>query len=180
MGSGGSTGHLTTIGVEESKDVKAVYDFVKEQYPDQEIILFGCSMGAVSIMKSIADLDIKPDKIIVECPFGWFRETTKIRFEAMGLPAFPFVDLLMLHGGLQLGFNPYQHNPVDYAQSIDLPVLLLSGRLDKRVPVESVETVFEHLKGPKTLGILEQSGHASYLINNADQWHAYVDEFLAN
>ena len=178
MGSGGSTGNLTTIGFEESKDVKEVYQLVKAQYPNKEIILFGCSMGAASIMKSIRDYKINPDKIILECPFGSFEETTKKRFQAMNLPSFPFTDLLMIHGRIQLVFNPYKHNPIEYAKEIKVPTLLLLGRKDDRVSMNSIEKIYQNLSGTKKLGILENSGHEVYLNDDREEWHSFVDEFL--
>ena len=178
MGSGGSTGNLTTIGFEESKDVKAAYDFIKKRYPEKEILLFGCSMGAVAIMKSIMEYEINPDKIILECPFGSFKETTKNRFQAMNLPSFPFTDLLMIHGGIQLGFNPYDHNPTEYAKNVDVPVLLLHGKNDKRVSMKSIETIYQNLQGSKKLGIMEASGHENYLNHDGEAWNQIVDEFL--
>ena len=180
MGSGGSSGNLTTIGYEESQNVRAVYDYVKEQNPNDKIILFGCSMGAVSIMKSLSDFEISPDKVILECPFGSFRSTTKRRFEAMKLPSFPFADLLLIHGWIQLGFNPYRHNPVEYAKDINVPALLLYGKEDDRIPIRSIEEIYENIEGHKKLGILENSGHEVYLNNDAEDWNTLIDDFLMN
>ncbi len=39
MGSGKSTGLQTTVGFHEGKNVKAAYDYIKEQFPNQKIIL---------------------------------------------------------------------------------------------------------------------------------------------
>ena len=180
MGSGGSTGQLTTIGFEESTDVKTAYEFVRERNTNKEIVLFGCSMGAVSIMKSIVDYNIEPHKIILECPFGSFKETTKTRFQAMGLPSFPFVDLLMIHGSIQLGFNPYKHKPIDYAKEITTPTLLLFGEKDERVSMQSIEEIFANLNGIKKLGIMKNSGHEIYLNDDRETWNALLDEFLKN
>jgi len=180
MGSGGSTGNMTTIGFEESKDVKAAYELIKIKYPNKEIVLFGCSMGAASIMKSIKDYEINPDKIILECPFGSFEETTKKRFQAMNLPSFPFTDLLMIHGRIQLGFNPYTHNAIEYVKKIKVPTLLLIGRKDERVSMNSIEKIYQNLNGTKELGIMENSEHEVYLNDDSEEWHKFVDNFLKN
>ncbi len=178
MGSGGSTGNTTTIGYEESHDVKVAYEFMRKRGPNEKIILFGCSMGAVSIMKSLRDHTLKPDKIILECPFGSFKNTTKKRFQAMNLPSFPFTDLLLIHGGIQLGFNPYKHNPIEYAKKIKVPTLLLFGAKDDRVSKESIEKIYENLQGQKKLGILEKSEHGTFLDDDRKKWHRLIDEFL--
>ena len=179
-GSGGSEGDQTTIGFKEAKDVKATFDFIKNKFPNQEIILFGTSMGAVSIMKAVADLGVQPNKIILECPFGTMRQTVKKRFEAMSLPSFPLADLLMFYGGIQTGFNPYKHKPMEYAKDVKISTLLLYGKHDARVTLEETEGIYENLSGQKELVILENSGHENYLNNDKKDWLSSIKKFIKN
>lgn len=178
MGSGGSEGLQTTIGMKESRDVNVAFEFAKNNYPNDEIILFGSSMGAVSIMKAINDYDLEPEKIILECPFGSMVGTTKKRFEAMGLPSFPMAEILLFYGGLQNGFNAFTHNPTEYAKNIETPTLLIRGAKDKRVTATEVDEIFENLKGEKELLRLEKSGHENYLINSREIWIEAAQKFL--
>ncbi len=178
MGSGGSEGYQTTVGYKESKDVKESFEYIKNRFPDQPVVIFGPSMGAVAIMKAFQDYKIQPDKIILECPFSTMVRTTKTRFEAMNLPSFPMAHLLLFYGGLQNGFNPYRHRPVDYAQAISSPTLLLHGRLDQRVSEEEIQNIFKNISTSKELHILERSGHENYLKNEKENWVRFVSAFL--
>jgi alpha-beta hydrolase superfamily lysophospholipase len=178
MGSGGSEGNQTTIGFKESQDVKAVFDYIKTTFPNKEIILFGTSMGAVAMMKAVADYSIQPTKIILECPFGTMRKTVQKRFEAMNVPSFPFADMLLFYGGIQNGFNAYRHKPIEYAKAINLPVLLLYGEKDERVTLTEINSVFKSLTGEKKLVIFKNSAHQNYLINDENIWIKAVDAFL--
>jgi len=178
QGSGGSTGNKTTIGVEESRDVKVAYDYVRENFPNEKVILFGSSMGAASILKSIHDYDILPDKIILECPFHTMKATMQKRFEAMKIPSFPATELLLFYGGCINGFNAFKHNPVDYAKSVDVPTMLLHGQEDQRVLVSEVDKIFQNLNGYKKLVVLEDCGHQVYLNCNSKKWKSTVIEFL--
>jgi alpha-beta hydrolase superfamily lysophospholipase len=177
-GSGGSTGNVTTIGYKEAKDVQNVFIYADTAMAHLPITLFGCSMGAAAIMKSVAELDVKPRNMIIECPFGRFRTTTQKRFEAMGVPSFPFADLLMLYGGMQLGFNTYAHNPVQYAKNITVPTLLLFGQKDQRIPLASIQEIYSNLQGPKLMKVLPNSAHQNNITNDAQEWHAQVNGFL--
>jgi len=178
MGHGNSEGNETSIGWKEGRDVKAAFEYAQKTYPDQEIILHGSSMGAVAIMKSIEAYDIKPDKIILECPFGSMLETAKGRFEIMGLPTTPFAQWLILFGGWQMGFNAFDHNPTEYATKINIPTLLMNGAQDARVSRKEINEIFENLKGEKTLLILENSAHQIYLNNDAEAWKQAVLSFF--
>ncbi|MEM9547176.1 MAG: alpha/beta fold hydrolase [Bacteroidota bacterium] len=178
MGSGGSEGNQTTLGHKESRDVKESYEYIKKRFPGEEIILFGSSMGAVSIMKSIKKYNIQPTKIIVECPFGKMKTTVKKRFEAMSIPSFGFTELLLFYGSVQNGFNAFKHNPIDYSKYINIPTMLLYGLKDDRVTIEEIESIYNNLQGEKELRILEDSGHENYLVKSHKNWAKFVKEFL--
>ena len=177
MGSGQSTGLQTTVGFKEGKNVKAAYDYAQSNFPNQKIILFGHSMGAVAIMKSVSDYDLKPDKIIIQCPFGTMKQTVKKRFEAMNVPAFPFAHLLLFYGGVQNGFNAFQHNPTEYAKQINIPTLLTYGEKDGRVTRQEIDEIYRNLNGQKELAIFKKSGHEDYLINSNDEWLDKISNF---
>lgn len=179
MGCGGSAGVQTSIGFKEGRDVKESFAYAKEKYPGQEIILFGVSMGAASIMKGVDEYGINPDKLILECPFGSMLETAKGRFEIMGLPTTPLAHWLVFYGGLQTGFNAFKHNPIDYARNISIPTALFVGGKDARVSQKEMNAILANLQGNKSLTVFENSGHEMYLNHDNEQWHATVDSFLA-
>lgn len=179
-GSGGSTGNTTTIGFKESKDVAKVFEYCKKSKPNSKIVLFGSSMGAVSIMKAIEEYNIKPFKIILECPFGSMLAATQKRFDAMGFPTFPFSELILFYGGLQTGINAFNHNPIEYAYKINVPTLLMYGAQDTRVSREEIDSIYENLPSEKYLVILDNSAHEVYLNDDEFAWHKAVNEFLKN
>ena len=103
MGSGGSEGNQTTIGFLEAEQVRTCYQFLRRQ-GEKNIYLFGTSMGAVAIMKSIKDYGLTPNGILIECPFGSMYQTVCARFKSMNASTFPMAGLLVLWGGIQSGF----------------------------------------------------------------------------
>jgi alpha-beta hydrolase superfamily lysophospholipase len=177
-GNGQSSGNMTSIGYYESKDVQLGYQWVKKKFPKEKIMLFGCSMGAVAIMKALDDDLVSPENVILECPFGTFKNTIDNRFKAMGLPPFILSDILMFHGGLQLGFNPYSHNPIEYAKGIDIPTLVLYGKHDSRVSIQSINTIFKNIEGEKKLIVFPSSKHEVYLNQDKEMWLKEINSFL--
>lgn len=97
----------------------------------------------------------------------------------MGLPAFPCAQILIFWGGVQQGFNGFNHNPADYAQNVRCPVLLLHGDRDPRVTGAQIEAVHQGLKGEKHLEIFKGVEHESYAAARPEQWKQAVARFLA-
>lgn len=150
MDSGGSEGDRTSIGFAEAEQVKDCYNYILNE-GESNLILFGTSMGAAAILKSIADYPINPSSIIIECPFGSLYKTVKARFKLMNVPSFPMAGLLCFWGGVQNGYWAFSHNPSEYAKSVTCPVLLLFGEEDDRVGLDETNLIFKNLQGEKTL-----------------------------
>lgn len=178
MGCGGSEGNQSTIGYKEANDVKASVEYLSSKN-EQNIILFGTSMGSVAIMKAVNDYELPISRIIIECPFGTMLQTVKSRFSDMGVPSFPMAHLLMFWGGFQNGFNAYKHNPTDYAKNIDYPTLLLYGEKDIKVSRQEIDDIFLNIKGEKYLKTYPEAGHENYLIKHEIEWRQDIYEFLA-
>lgn len=143
MGSGGSEGNVTTIGYKEAAQVKTAYEYLAEKGV-KNIYLFGTSMGAVAIMKAINDYQLKPQGIMLECPFGSMYQTVCARFTNMNAPCFPMASFLVFWGGVQNGFWAFGHNPTEYAKKITSPTLLMYGNLDKNVSRAETNAIFEN------------------------------------
>lgn len=177
MGSGGSQGNQTTIGFLEAEQVKTSYEYLKEK-GENNICIFGTSMGAAATMKAISDFDIKPKGIILECPFGSMYETVCARFKTMNIPAFPMAGLLVFWGGLQNGFWAFEHKPTEYAKKINCKTLLLYGAKDEKVSREEIDQIFKNLEGQKRLKIYEEAGHDNYFVKYKKDWTEDIEEFL--
>jgi alpha-beta hydrolase superfamily lysophospholipase len=177
MGCGNSEGNKTTIGFYEAENVKAVYNYA--HLKTENVILYGNSMGAVSIMKAISDFNIQPKKVIIECPFGTMSQTVENRFENMNVPAFPMAYMLTFWGGVINGFWAFDHNPEEYAKNISQPILLMYGAKDKNVKTFETENIFKNIKSKdKKLKIFKSAGHENYLNRFCDEWEESISNFI--
>ncbi len=176
---GNSSGNICTIGYYEASDVKATYDFVAAK-GDKNIILWGVSLGAATIMKAMADYpEIKPSKIILQMPFASLEDAVKGRLRIMGLPAQPLSTMLTFWGGVEQGFWGFNHDPYIYAKQVHTPVLFQWGRNDQRVTEAETDSIYANLATTdKKLVIYEQSGHESLLYKEPEKWTKTVREFL--
>jgi uncharacterized protein len=178
MGSGGSEGNQTTIGLKEGQDVKVCLDYLKNTQKEPNIVLFGTSMGAAAILKAAEMYQIMPNSAILECPFGSMYKTTCARFRQMNVPCFPMAGLLVFWGGVENGFWAFSHNPKDYAKQVSFPVLLLYGEKDKEVSREEIDAIYQNLTNKKTLKTYLEAGHDNYLKQYKEAWTRDVSAFL--
>ncbi len=178
-GSGGSSGCNTSIGMFEADEVALAADFARTHWPDLPQICYGQSMGSAAILRASAVLGYTPAAIILECPFDRLLTTVGNRFGTMGLPAFPLANLLVFWGGVQQGFNGFQHNPVEYAARIVCPVLHMQSIDDPYVTREQAQAIFDNLAGEKKLELFAGIGHRPYLVDRPEQWRRAVGDFLA-
>jgi alpha-beta hydrolase superfamily lysophospholipase len=175
---GNSEGNTTTIGYVESKDVKAAYNYVQSK-GEKRIVLYGISMGAATIMKSISDYNLKPVKVILEMPFGSLYDAVKGRMRTFHLPEQPFSALLTFWGGTEQRFWAFNFEPWEYATKINCPVLLQWGINDPRVTEAETNHIFKNLASHQKEFIKYiQCGHESLCKKENVKWVKTVSDFL--
>ncbi len=129
-GSGGSGGDGTSIGYYEALDVTQAFAYAQHLPRPGPVLLYGTSMGAAAVLKAVADDDLRPAALILECPFDSLIGTVRHRFTSRGMPSLPVADLLVFWGGALEGFNGFRYRPVDSAARVRVPTLLMNGDRD--------------------------------------------------
>lgn len=175
---GNSDGETCTIGYDESKDVKAAYDYIKAG-GEKNIVLWGISLGAATILSAIDQFNIKPNKLILEMPFGTLQEGVKGKLRMMHIPIEPMSTLLTFWGGVEQRNWGFDFRPQDFASKVNCPVLLQWGLNDPRVTQTETNTIFKHLAShDKLLMVYVKSGHQSLCKNENAKWVSTVGGFL--
>ena len=177
-GNGASAGYQTTIGYREADDVAAAFHWAQARLPGAPVVLYGVSMGAVAILRTEAELGLRPAANVLECPYGSMLQTARNRFVAMRLPPFPLANLLVLWGSLENNYWAFGLNAGEYARRVPTPTLLLWGTADPRVTRAETDTIFAHLAGPKQRVDFAGSGHEPYWPRHPRQWQGVVRQFL--
>ncbi|GAA4366439.1 hypothetical protein GCM10023185_37570 [Hymenobacter saemangeumensis] len=178
-GSGASDGDYTSVGYDEAQDVKAAYDWLRQQDHNRKLYLFGTSMGAVSILRGMRQYpDMQPEGLILECPFGTQLDASKGRFRSLHLPEEPLSHLIVFSGSVVNGFWGFSHDAVRYAGAVRVPALLQWGEQDPRVSRAETDALFAALRGPKQLVTYPAAGHESYARQDSARWAQAVAAFL--
>ena len=174
---GNSDGNTCTIGYDESEDVKLAYDHIKGK-GETNIVLWGISMGAAAITKSIEDYPLRPTKIILEMPFGSITEAAEGRIKMMGLPGQPLATLITFWGGIEHGFWAFNMKPSQFVKKINCPVLLQWGRKDPRVTEHETNEIYNNISASKKLVVYENTGHESLCEKEREKWTNEITAFL--
>lgn len=176
-GVGGSAGATTSIGWHEAADVAATWrEFRREN--NGPAVLYGPSMGAVSILRATHEGWVTPDALILECPFDRFTHAIAAGYEKLSLPSWLFGTATAAWVGVQQGFNPFIHNPADYMRSVRCPTLLLQGEFDDTIGRRHVRAVAASLNRASSFALLPGAGHAFLVTRAKVAWEEHVDAFL--
>lgn len=176
-GSGGSSGNTTTVGIREAEDVAAAAAYVQQVWPGHRLLLYGTSMGSSAVLRAVAVEGVQPAALVLETPFDRLTSAVAVRIRAVGLPTSPAAELLVFWGGMQHQFNGFAHNPVEYAQAVTVPTVLLRGDRDDRVAAAEVEAIFASLRGEKLFISVPGVGH-DILLPKTPEIQQQVDAFL--
>jgi uncharacterized protein len=176
-GCGGSTGDHTTIGHDEARDVAATCRLAGSLDPGP-VFLIGQSMGGAAVIRAAAHEEIAPAGLVLESVFATMLGTVRQRFELMGIPSWPSAELLVFWGGYQAGFSGFDHNPLEYASQVELPVLFLHGTEDHRAPIERARAVEAELRGEARFVEFSGVSHGSLCETDPELWKESVVAFF--
>ncbi|MBC7949918.1 MAG: alpha/beta hydrolase [Chitinophagaceae bacterium] len=177
-GHGNSGGNVITIGYREAEEVKLAYDYVKST-GEQSIFIWGSSMGAVEVVKAVAEYPLQPSGIIIEMPFLSLQSHLKGRARILGFPEQPFGFLTSFWIGVERGFNGNLFNTARYAKKLTCPVLMQYGRKDELVLQYETDAIYSAIGSTnKKLVIYENAPHSLFLKEDPELWKSEVGDFL--
>lgn len=152
---GKSTGKLSEAAL--NRDAEMFYAHLKKQYKEDDIIVYGRSLGTG--LASFVASKHAPKQLILETPYYSIIDVAKSRF-----PIFPIKKLM------QYNFPSY-----DYIKNISCPITIFHGTADRVVPFSSGQKLFEQAsKDQSTFVTIENGGH-----NNLVQFKSYRDKITA-
>lgn len=177
-GHGDSAGEETTLGWGEALDVAAAVGYCRTHLAPRQLVLHGISLGAVSVLRALEVAQITADSLILEAPYDRLLNTVRNRVRTFKMPGYPFGDLLLMVGGLRQGFNPFRHNPAQYARNVEIPALILHGEIDPFITTAEVTRLATAFKTPTTLKIIPNLAHGTAITEQPEIWRTAVEAHL--
>ncbi len=176
---GESAGTRITLGHLEKHDVRAAVDFVREQQPEQKVVLVGRSLGGASALLAQPSVD----GLVVESVFPSISEGVHNRIQTrMGALHYLLAPLLLVQLETRLGVAPAELCPIDQLEQLECPVVVASGDHDAHTTLTETRRMFAAANGPKRLVVFEGAAHVDLLDYDPSKYEneivGYVNQFL--
>lgn len=173
----------TSLGFLERLDVLGARDFAEHQFKRKRFIYLGVSMGAVAVILAAADVPAGIDAIIADSPFQSLSRTVAHHtWLLMKLPAFPFANIFVWN---LTRIEHFDGTRLDTRRALSripsIPVLLIYGEKDRRMPKPTALSVYESVRCPlKQIIFFKNATHgAAYRIDGKAYMNS-VRSFLAS
>lgn len=180
---GESPGRRITFGHLEGLDAAAAVDYVRDRRPDDRVGVIGVSLGGAAALLGPARLAV--DGLVLESVYPDIDAALSSRLRSglgptVGAVFTPVLTPLfeMLLPPI-LGVGPGELRPVDRIGEVRAPVLILSGSVDDRTPIEEAQALFARAAGPKSFWAVEGAGHVDLEGFGPEVYWQHVLPFLA-
>jgi alpha-beta hydrolase superfamily lysophospholipase len=157
---GESAGRKTSFGFHESRDVTAVFDLVRERWPDQPRFALGMSMGAAALCFAAEQLG-DCDGVILESLYHDLAGAFANRIGSHYPPWFRRLSYGVIWlTERRLGMRLAQASPANYIGGFgSTPVLLVTGEDDPHATPADARRLFERCRGPRDLWLVPGARH---------------------
>lgn len=156
-GYGQSSGSISSEA-QLHQDMAAIYDVVRAQYPEEQIVLYGRSLGSGLATRLAAEH--APQQLILESPF--------YSLEIIARRQFAFVPSFLLK---------YPLRTHQWIGQVRCPITIVHGTADTVVPFADGERLRQHSNAPLQFHAIPGGGHND--LELFPEYHAALDAALA-
>lgn len=153
---GKSEGVYTTFGFKESLDLLSWITYLRSEKPDVDIALYGVSMGASTIMKTLGYvLPANVKLAIVDSGYTSLKDLIECQLKTNVLTPAIAVKIKRV-----LGFDIGEIDCKAALAKNEVPILFLHAKEDKTTPSSMASELYEANFGPKAIQFFDKGSHA--------------------
>ena len=176
-----SDGEFNTVGFEESRDLIAWLNHIKQTFQVQSFILHGICIGAAGGMLALHSSDC-PDgieAIVTEGMFPNFSESVKNHLIEKHHSPIITLDLMDMWMKKYTGHS-MKYGPIDVIGDVHIPLLMLHSKEDRYSTPEFAQILFERSgASKKKLVWFEHGRHSMLRITDTSRYDTAIGEFLS-
>ncbi|KLI38415.1 alpha/beta hydrolase [Brachyspira hyodysenteriae] len=177
---GESEGKIYSLGYLERLDVLAWIKYINDNYDNSQIILYGISMGANSVMMCCNEDNTNNVKAIIEdAGFTNAYEQLKRRLDmAYKFSFLPIVEATSLMAKIRLGFSFADIDVKKRVAMSKIPILFIHGDKDELVDYNMVNKLYDACSSEKEKLIIKDGHHISAVFSNENLYWNTIKNFI--
>jgi len=179
-GHGKSGGEYIGMGWPDRMDViQWVHEIGRRDY-SANIVLYGISMGAATVLMASGEpLPQTVKAVVADCGYNSAMKECAYQLKMLfGLPPFPILHFASLITRIRAGYWLGEASALRQIAKSETPILLIHGSADTFVPPFMLEELYEAAVCPKQKLLVEGAGHGqSPLVDRTRYWQT-ISDFL--
>ena len=181
-GHGRSEGDYIGMGWHERKDMLRWIDEVVSSNSNAEIVLYGISMGAATVMSTSGEnLPMQVKAIVEDCGYTSVKDIFAHQLkELYNLPSFPVLNFASFVTYMKAGYTHGEASSINQVAKATKPMLFIHGTEDSFVPYEMVYELYEKANVEKEIFIVDGASHGEAAAVAGDQYWDIIFNFLNN
>ena len=179
---GDSTGTVNDIGYSARHDVVAAVEFFERERPGRPILIFGSSMGAAAATFASGILGDRVAGYILEAPYLDLKIAVRNRTRnslPIGLEWVAYQGLMTVSPWILPDVEKISPGQAIAGIPEDVPVLIITGREDRKSTPEQVQVLFDRVKSHARLVVFEKAGHLHYHETDQELYRSEILAFIA-
>ena len=160
-GHGKSQGNYIGMGWHDRKDMMKWIDYIIKENPSSEIILYGISMGASTVMMTCGEkLPTNVKLAIEDCGYTSVWDEFAYQLKCMyKMPAFPIIHVSSIITKIRAGYSFSEASSLKQVKKSKIPILFIHGDKDTFVPCFMVDKIYNSATCLKEKLIVKDAGH---------------------
>lgn len=179
-GHGKSQGTYIGMGWHERLDIVDLTNYIANTYKGAQIVLFGVSMGAATVMNASGEnLPRNVKAIIEDC--GYTSTWNQFAYQLKALfkiPAFPLMHAASIICKLRAGYFISESSPIKQLKKSTTPTLFIHGDKDGFVPFFMLDKLYNASPVEKEKLIIPGAAHARASYVNPKLYWETIETFL--
>ncbi|AOR23519.1 alpha/beta hydrolase [Clostridium taeniosporum] len=179
-GHGKSEGNYIGMGWHDRKDILEWIDYIIKENQYSEIILYGISMGASTVMMTSGEQLPKNVKLIIEdCGYTSVWDEFSYQLKCMyKLPSFPLIHVSSIITKMRAGYSFKEASALEQVKKCNIPILFIHGDKDSFVPYNMLDKIYNAASCSKEKLVIKDAGHCKGDKVNPELYWDTIKKFI--